>query len=278
MGTTSLKVSAFDQDGRVLCRAESNLKSNTNGPGYFEQDPYDVYDTVIAEMVHVTQAVRSKGYQIHLVGFSAAMHSIMAIDEDNLPLTSAITWMDGRADKEAEELWEASGRQIYWQTGTPIHPMSPLVKIAWLRKHQPDLFRRVRRFVSLKEWVWYQWFHEWAIDESLASATGLLDIRKRDWSRDALVYAGIRKEQLSQIVPTSYGRTGCLDSRLTEAGLGAEATFNIGASDGVLANLGVGAIDAQTAVISMGTSLAVRMVSPEPLTNRGDPVTVGGLF
>ena len=62
------------------------------------------------------------------------MHSVIAIDEHGTPLTRCITWADSRATAWAEKIKnELNGLEIYKRTGTPIHPMSPLAKIAWLQ-------------------------------------------------------------------------------------------------------------------------------------------------
>jgi gluconokinase len=74
----------------------------------------------------------------HRAGISAAMHSILAVSADNTPLTNAMLWMDGRAHAEAEELWSTGlGRVRYERTGTPVHSISPLVKLLWLRRWRP---------------------------------------------------------------------------------------------------------------------------------------------
>ena len=45
---------------------------------------------------------------------------------------------------QAQPAMEAAmaGKDIYLHTGTPIHPMSPLCKIAWIRDNQPDIFSK----------------------------------------------------------------------------------------------------------------------------------------
>lgn len=84
------------------------------------------------------------------VSFSAAMHSVIALDASHRPLTPSITWADSRAADWAERIkrdW--GGLAIYQRTGTPIHPMSPLAKLVWLRRERPDVFARAARFVGI---------------------------------------------------------------------------------------------------------------------------------
>ena len=165
IGTTSAKVVAFDRKRRVIARAQAELQLLSENQWQAEQDPDAVYETVIAKMVQVISDVCQQGYDVQMVGFSAAMHSIFMVSEGNAPLCNALTWMDGRAHKEAEDFWqEESGRSLYRRTGTPIHAMAPLLKLMWLQKHRFPQFQRTAKFVSLKEWVWHKWFREWHID------------------------------------------------------------------------------------------------------------------
>ncbi len=80
------------------------------------------------------------------------MHSVLAVDKNGNPLGNAITWADNRAKKEAQELrHSALGKKLYAATGTPIHPMSPLVKIAWMREYDTERFKQASKVLVDKE-------------------------------------------------------------------------------------------------------------------------------
>ncbi|HEY6901783.1 MAG TPA: gluconokinase, partial [Puia sp.] len=159
----------------------------------------------------------------------------------------------------------AAGRRIYRQTGTPIHAMSPLCKLLWLKAEKPDLFERAAKFISIKEYIWWRMFGEYKLDHSLASATGLFDIRSFDWYPESLAVAGIGAERLSEPVHCTYSTQGGLAAEFTSAlGLPEGLPFVIGGSDGCLANLGSSAIRPGETALTIGTSGAVRMTAPAP--------------
>lgn len=271
LGTTSAKAIAFDREGREIARAEEQIPLLHHAGGAAEQDPRAVYAAANAVLTRTAQAAGRQGYAVERVGLSAAMHSIMPVAADGTPLAHALTWMDTRASAEAQALWATpEGQRIYAATGTPTAAMSPLAKLLWLRNNQPAIFHAAYKFVSLKEWVWYQWFSEWAVDASIASATGMYSLEARDWDAATLALVGIGPERLSPIVPTTYTHGGLRVPELHAAGIAPEARLNIGASDGALANLGVGALDERTLVLTIGTSLAVRTATMQPVT---DPTT-----
>ncbi|MFI5272783.1 MAG: gluconokinase, partial [Ktedonobacterales bacterium] len=273
LGTTNAKAAAFDAQGHAIegAAAETAIPRLLGGA---EQDPHAVYAAATAVLAQAAGGATGRGYVVERLGLSAAMHSLVLVASDETPLANALTWMDTRAGAEARALWATpAGRELYARTGTPVAAMSPLVKLLWLRATQPQLFAQARKFVSLKEWVWFQWFGEWCIDASMASATGLYNLRLGNWDVEALALANITPERLSRLVLTTYTRAGLREPALRAAGIAPEAQVTIGASDGVLANLGVGALDSRTLALTIGTSLAVRMGTTAPVT---DPVT--GLF
>ncbi|MBA3519641.1 MAG: gluconokinase [Rhizobiales bacterium] len=269
MGTTTLKAVAFaDEDGSKIARARDNVDLVTDETGTAEQDAEALYDGLTAVVAEVVAEAGRSGHRVAGLGVSAAMHSLLLVGKDDRPLSNAIIWMDTRAEAEAKALWETDeGKAVYARTGTPVHPMAPLVKLVWLKKEKPGLFARAARFVSLKEWIWHGWFGEWQVDASIASATGLYNLEERDWDRKALTLAGIRADQLSKIVEPRYFRTDLKEKRLIEAGLVSDTPFVIGASDGVLANLGVGATGPDRLVLTIGTSLAARFGSTRAVTD-----------
>ncbi|MFP3489135.1 FGGY family carbohydrate kinase, partial [Staphylococcus sp. SIMBA_130] len=106
---------------------------------------------------------------------------------------------DNRSAQWAEKIKnDMDGHEIYRRTGTPIHPMSPLSKLVWLKNDEKELFQSVAKFISIKEYVFYRFFHEYVIDYSIASATGLFNLEQLNWDEEALKIAGITADQLSK--------------------------------------------------------------------------------
>lgn len=269
IGTTSVKAIALNDDGIEIARFSQRIPMIVSDEGVAEQDAGVVCAALTDVFASCVRQAVEQGYDVAHIGFSSAMHSLLAVNQMGEPLVNAITWMDTRAKHDAANLWNSdSGATLYERTGTPIHAMSPLCKLAWLNRTQPNLVRTAYKFVSLKEFVWHRWFGEWCVDESIASATGLFNLQTRDWDCEALSVAGISVQQLSTLVPTTYRKTGVRDTKLINAGLSADSCVTIGASDGVLANLGVGVLDSDSLVMTVGTSLALRTGSIVPVTNK----------
>jgi gluconokinase len=268
IGTTSTKAVVFNGEGKVEGHYTAGYPLLTPAPGVAEQDPQEIYAAVLAAIRAAIRAAGKETTRIRCVGFSAAMHSLIAVDPEGKPMTASITWADTRSAVWAEKIArDMDGYGVYLRTGTPVHPMSPLAKLVWLRHERPDLFERAARFVGIKEYVFFQLFGQWVVDYSIASATGLFNLQKLEWDEGALAITGLTPERLPSLVPPTHHIEG-LDPRLAaDLGLAANVPFVVGANDGVLSNLGVNAIRAGEVAITIGTSGAMRAVVDRPLTD-----------
>ena len=268
IGTTSTKAVVFNGDGKVEAHDTAGYPLLTPAPGVAEQDPQEIYAAVLSA---IRAAIRASGRattRIRCVGFSAAMHSLIAVDSEGRPMTATITWADTRSAAWAEKIArEMNGRGIYLRTGTPIHPMSPLAKLVWLRHERPDLFERAARFVGIKEYVFFRLFGRWVVDFSIASSTGLFNLANLDWDEGALAVAGITAARLSEAVPPTYHLEGLDPALAADLALCPHTPFVVGANDGVLSNLGVNAIQPGEVAVTIGTSGAMRAVVDRPRTD-----------
>jgi gluconokinase len=266
IGTGSVKAVAVDLQCKPFEVCQQHYSFSSPKPGYHEQDPEEILDAFINSIREIIDKI---GSQPLAIGLSSAMHSIIPVDETCRALAPMITWADNRGSDIAVALRATTrGLDIYKATGTPLHAMSPLCKIIWIRENDPDLFNKTYKFISIKEYIWHNLFNEFKIDHSGASCTGLFDIISLCWYRDATDLAGITADALSSLVPTDYTeiyRDAMKDSRLYFLKPG--VPFIIGASDGCLANLGSMADKPGVAAITIGTSGAVRVASSKPLPN-----------
>src|SRR5690606_26017116 len=135
-------------------------------------------------------------------------------------------------------------------------------------------YKEARYFMSMKEYLIYRRFGKRWSDNSMAAATGLFDVKKLQWDDEALQIAGVKEEQLSEIVPPTTILSNMDKEAATKLGLSTAMPFVIGAADGQLANLGSGAIAPLEANISVGTSGAIRQfVQGAPVNEKMETFT-----
>ena len=144
IGTGSAKAVALDSERNVIAVTQSFYGNNkASKQGYSEQDTEVVWTAFVKCMQEINEKLNHLPV---IVSFSSCMHSLVAVDKNNTALTPLITWADSRSEKIAEALRKTKkGKNIYKVTGTPIHSMSPLCKIKWLKENEKEIFKN--RFV-----------------------------------------------------------------------------------------------------------------------------------
>lgn len=268
IGTTSTKSVLYDENGQFIMKHNIGYPLHTPNVDISEENPDELFDAVLMTVKYVVREANIKKEDIKLISFSAQMHSLIALDTQHHRLTESITWADNRASKYAELInKEHQGSDIYQRTGTPIHPMSPLSKIFWMKHEQSDIYKQTAMFADIKTYIFYQLFEKYVIDYSMASATGMFNLEKLDWDKEALELLGITEAQLPQLVPTTHILKGMKKRYATLMGIDENTPIIVGASDGVLSNLGVNSYKKGEVAVTIGTSGAIRTVINKPRTD-----------
>ncbi|MBW9157159.1 gluconokinase [Clostridium tagluense] len=273
IGTSSTKAIAFDLLGNVISKCNIGYPILNPKSSWSEQDPGEMFEAVINSIKSVASENTKKGNKLLGVSFSSAMHGIMAVNENGDKLTDCIIWADTRSVEYSERIKNSKiGHEIYMRTGTPIHPMSPLCKLAWMKDNMELIFKKTYKFISIKEYVFFKLFRKYVVDYSIASATGLFDIYDFQWNKNSLQVAGISEDKLSTPVSPTQVFKG-LDKKYADLmGIDIETPFIIGGSDGCLANLGANAIKPGDAAVTIGTSGAIRIIADKPKNDESERI------
>lgn len=136
-------------------------------------------------------------------------------------------WQDTRNASLVSEL-EKHNDFVFKLSGTRVNTVFSGAKMAWIEKEEPGLAARSARYVTIPELLIHQMCGEWAIDQTYASRSNLMDIRLRDWSTELLDLFGVPAGKLSR-VPTCcsafdwYRRTFCPEMSFDDIALAVEA-------------------------------------------------------
>lgn len=261
VGTTATKVVAYTPDGRAHGSGEAGYDLDEPQPGAAVQDPEALWDA-LGDAVREAVTALPAGTEVAALAFSAAMHGLLPLDARGDPLAPLITWADTRATDVATTMRRRDGAlALHRRTGTPIHPMSPLVKLAWLRRERPSLHDAAATWGGVKEFLLARATGARVADTSSASGTGLMDLATQAWDPEALDLAGIDAGRLGELVAptTTVGQV-----RTDDWGLPTGTLVVAGGGDGPMANLGVGAVRPGVAACSIGTSGALRVTVDRP--------------
>lgn len=249
IGTTSTKTIAFDQLGHVVYQADYGCRLIAKEEGQAEEKPQDILQAVVLGLKEVTANIDNS--QLRGIGFSSAMHTLLLIDQNHQPLTNVYTWADNRAtDVFKRDIVKDNLFSLSKNTGVPLHPMLPFAKLLWLKENFRELWERKSFVVDIKSYILYQFTHKYYVDYATANATGLFNVKTKNWDSSILEYLELDKKQLPQLVDTIFQIQA--NSNLINVPL------IIGGSDGTMANLSNPKINRNFYAVSCGTSAAVR--------------------
>ncbi|MHB1157307.1 MAG: gluconokinase [Phycisphaerales bacterium] len=268
LGTSGVKAAAMDASGRVVKVARRTVTLMTDDAGKAEQSVEEVWEAVrevLGEIMPDPLKRVTPPPEVKAICVSGAMHSVAAMDEAGNVIGHATTWADRRCAGIAERLREqVDVDAMYRRTGCPFSALYHPARLRWWEEwhtrssaggvNPSGLPRNFRGFAAIKDVVIHRLTGRWCSDASIASATGLMDIRNWRWDAEALELAGITADQLPEIVaPTqTVGQTS--------GGVPVIA----GASDGALANVGAAGFEPGATAITLGTSGAVRRIINQP--------------
>ena len=267
IGTSSVRAVLFDRLGRAVqgVEARQGHEIRTRPDGASEADPGALLELVFQCLDQIVSRAGHLGGKIGGVAACTFVNNILGIDEGNrvvIPLTS---YADTRADAEVVGLKADFDETIvHDRTGCRFHPSYLPARFRWLAQTQPDLFRRVARFVSIGEYLELKLFGEAAVTYSVASWSGLLNRSKLEWDRELMAGLPVRAEQLSPLTDARVPRRGLRPKFAARWPMLRDLPWFPAVGDGATANIGSGCVSPARVALTVGTTSALRVVLTDP--------------
>ena len=267
VGTTNIKVVAFDRSGRALEGASSLTPTHYPGPGRAHYDPEELWDSFAAALRRVTQKLEDPGL-VASIAIASMGEAAVPLDSSGNPTSDIIAWFDGRARPQAERLGRAVGQdRLFGLTGLSLQPIFGLCKLLWLKENDPDAYSRTATWLNVADYMAFRLCGVAATDYSLASRTLALDLHGLRWAGELLEEVGIPEDLfaplraggsfLGPVTPDAAAATGLPE------GTGVAA----GGHDHVCGALAVGVTQKGTMLNSLGTAEAIFLPLERPLTD-----------
>ncbi|QQR38993.1 xylulokinase [Devosia rhizoryzae] len=253
IGTSGVKALLIDEAGKPIGDASAPAVEPVRPhPGWSEQNPQDWWTATLGAIdalkaKHPAELAAVKG-----IGLSGHMHGATLLGDNDQVLRPAILWNDGRSAAECLEM-EAELPSLRDLAGNIAMPGFTAPKIAWVRKHEPDIYRQLKRVLLPKAYVRLLLSGEAVEDMSDAAGTLWLDVAKRDWSDELLGVTGLTRAHMPRLVEGSAIAAELKPELAARWGMG-KVVIAGGAGDNAAAACGIGAIRPGEGFVSLGTS------------------------
>ena len=255
VGTTATKALLIDVKGKTVASASYTYGLITPHKDWVEQDPEELWRGVIITIRKVLEHVKPED-KILALSLSTQGGTTIPVDANYQPVGNAISWMDHRANKQAEQMRNTLGEsRMYEVTGWDIYDGLPLLHILWLRQNAPDIFKSAKHFLFVNDFIIYRLTGQTCMDPSNAGITQLFNIASGQWDDGMLNIAGISPDQLSPVHESGFVVGNVKANR--ETGLSESTVVVNGAHDQYCAALGSGVIDTGDVMLSCGTAWVI---------------------
>jgi glycerol kinase len=269
-GTTNTKAVLVDREGRIVYRASAPLEILQPQPGFVEQDPLALWQSVVQVIAACVRHAHAERASIAGIAISNQRETAVAwrraaaqSSAAGEPVGNAITWQCRRSEPVCERL-RAHAVIIQSITGLPLDPLLSATKWAWLFDQHPELQTQAARgdlhLGTVDAWLLYNLtagkVH--ATDHTNASRTALLSLATLDWDLVLSDLFGIPLAALPAVCPSSGSFGTC--AAIPELA-GVPIVAMIGDSHAAL--VGHGRYEPGTVKATYGTGSSLMMLTPE---------------
>jgi xylulokinase len=244
LGSTSLKAAAFDPDGRCLAsagRPTEKVRPDPAHPDWVTWDPEQIWGGA-ADACRETVARLADPKSIRAVAVTGMGMDGVPVDRDGAVLYPFISWHDPRTKPQAA-WWEKTvgADRTYAVTGFPIWHFEAVMRILWMREHEPGILARADRWLLIEDFLNHRLCGARVTDYSMASCFLLFDQRKRDWSDDLLAASGVPRSLLPDLKPSGTRIGTVTATAAARTGLPAGTPVVLGGQDHLCGTLPAGA-------------------------------------
>ncbi|MFT7775523.1 xylulokinase [Roseateles sp.] len=267
LGTSELKLLLLDEQHRIVATTGVALTVQRPQPLWSEQAPDDWWAALDQGMAKLGQSHAPALSRVRGIGLSGQMHGAVALDEAGRVLRPAILWNDGRSAAQCAEMMSACP-ELPAITGNLAMPGFTAPKLAWMRRHEPELFARVAKVLLPKDWLRLQLGGVYTSEMSDAAGTLWLDVARRRWSAEALALTGLDERHMPRLVEGSDVSATLRPELAARWGLPANVVIAGGGGDNAASAVGMGVVKPGDGFLSLGTSgvifLCNEAFSPNP--------------
>lgn len=197
--TTSTKAIVVDASGEVLVTAKRNIQLHTPAMDFYEHNPArwweSTHETITEALASLSPEDRAR---VQAVGITHQRESFAPFLADGTPIGPGILWLDGRA---TEQIRKYGNEHVHELSGKPAGVTPAIYKMAWVAENEPEYFEKADKIVDVACAITFNLTGKWVSSTACADSLGLFDIEKREWSDELLKIAGVRREQMADLVP-----------------------------------------------------------------------------
>lgn len=261
IGTSSDKAVLVDFHGEVIATSKEDYPTYYPNPAWIEQDPADYWKAVTKTSKTIIEKTGIEPSEIKGIVFSTQAQGIIPVDVHGSVLYNNITWVDGRAQKQADSIMKKLGGKSIFSlfAGTKIMGKDCIAKIIWLKEERPEIYDKTHLILDVNGYLKFKCTGRMVAELSGASSYGL-DLKTKKWL-SVMKLTGIDMDKLPPLVCSTDMVGGLTQAAAEDMGLTTGTPVFGGCDDVQAAAVGSGMCGDGDIHIYLGTSAWVAAVS-----------------
>ena len=271
VGTGGTRAVLIDSRGRVISSATAeHTPMSSPRIGWAEQSPEDWWRAACQAIKECLAKSSTNTQEVAGIGLTGQMHGLVLLDKQDDVVRPALLWCDQRTEEECREITKQVGaRRLIELTANPALTGFTLPKIWWVRRHEPELWARVRSLMLPKDYIRFRLTGARAIDVADASGTLMFDVVNRRWSRSMLEISGIDDSLLPKVFESQEISGHVHEEGARLPGLRPGIPVVAGAGDQAAGAVGMGIVKPGAVSATIGTSGVVFAATSAPVLEAG---------
>lgn len=258
IGTQGTKAIVITAHGELLGSCLEEYSVIQPFPSWAEQWPQVWEEAVYKTIRGAVEKAKIPAHDVAGLCFSSLYGgSGVPVDKEMRPLRPCLIWMDRRATEEVRWVKEnVDLDELFRITGNYVDTYFGYTKILWIKRHEPQVWAKVYKFVPPTSYIEYRFTGNLVIDFSSAgNLGGVFDIKNLSWSEKMAQALGIPLETMPEkLVPSTAVVGELLPEPAKKCGLIPGIPVVAGGIDAPMATFSAGAIESGDNVAMMGTS------------------------
>lgn len=262
VGTSSCKTVLVDATGNVICKDSNSYPVSVPKPNWVEQNPEDYYQATVQGTKNVLEMSHISPTDITGIVFTTQAMGIIPIDQFGQVLRPNITWVDGRAEKQAKKIMRRlMGEKLFKSVvGIELVGKDVIPKLLWVKECEPTVYDATDYFLDVNGFLKFRITGKKVAEYSGACSYGF-DLKKKDWMRFIFKAAGLDIKKLPPLV-RSIDQVGGITAEAAKAmGLVEGTPVFGGCDDTQSAAIGSSAVEDGETHIYLGTSAWVAVTT-----------------
>jgi xylulokinase len=264
-GGSAVKATLLEETGRVHSSAEAEYSTFFPKDGWTEQDPEEQYHVFRGVIKNILEKSGVNPGDIAAVAISAASQTGVYLDKDDKVIRKSIHWTDLRGAKYSTEFKNTRYKFFFDKTTNPPSPTRTLIHLMWMRDHEPDNFRRIRKVMFVKDYIRYRLTGKFVTDYIDAMGSHLLDTLANAWDRELCGLAGLDPGVLPEILNPADILGPISPGAARELGLSENTQVVVGTTDTVMEVYANGAIKKGDMTNNLATAGRICSIADHPI-------------